>query len=75
MKRTMTVNLKNIKFISSNIFEQIIKNRRKLLLTVLSVLGLWCGTRIYITESEIISEYFSEIKIQSLKLLISLLTQ
>ena len=59
MKRTMTVNLKNIKFISSDIFEQIIKNRRKLLLTVLSVFGLWCGTRIYITESEIISEYFS----------------
>ncbi len=59
MKKTMTVNLKDIKIFVSDFIEIIIKNRRKLILTVLSVFGLWCGTRIYVTEPEIITNYFS----------------
>ena len=59
MKKAMTVNLKDIKTVTSDFLEKIIKNRRKLILTVLSVFGLWCGTKIYITEPEMVSNYLS----------------
>lgn len=51
MKKTMTLNLKDVKTFASDWLEEIIKNRRKLILTVLYVIGLWCGTRIYIADS------------------------
>ncbi len=59
MKKALTVNLKDTKIIVLNSFEKIIKNRRKLILTVLSVFGIWCGTKIYTTEPATICKYLS----------------
>ena len=59
MKKTMTVNLKDVKNYATDWLDEIIKNRRKLILTVLSVFGLWCGAKVYIEYSYNVSEFLS----------------
>jgi len=59
MKKAMILNSKYIKNYASEWLEEIIKNRRKLILTVLTVFGLWCGTKVYISHSVNVSDLLS----------------
>ncbi len=61
MKKSLTLNLKELKTYTSEWLEEIIKNRRKLMLTVLSVFGLWYGTRLYINYSANIIEVLNRL--------------
>jgi hypothetical protein len=56
MKKSVTLNLKEVRNYTSGWFAEIIINRLKLILTVLAVFGLWCGTRLYISYNANISE-------------------
>lgn len=59
MKKTLTLNLKDIKTVMQNFIETTLINRQKLILTVLSVFGIWCGTRLFIAGQETIRELIS----------------
>lgn len=61
MKKSLTLNLKDVKSYTTEWFEQLTKNRRKLILTVLSVFGIWCGTKLYISCTDNISEILSNV--------------
>ncbi len=70
MKKAITLNVKDLKININNNYKIIIMNRLKLILAVLSVFGLWCGTRIFISEQKaidtILLQYADIIKEQSL---------
>ena len=48
MKKTITLNLKDIKTVMQNSIQTTLINRQKLILTVLSVFGIWFGTKLFI---------------------------
>ncbi len=55
MTKTLTLNVGNLRSFFNRTIKEIMNNKRKLILMCLLVFGLWCGTRIYVSYSEILS--------------------
>ena len=59
MTKTVVFNAKYFKNFVLDFLHQAINNRIKILLSVLLIFGIWCGTSIYISNSTVVSELLS----------------